>query len=162
MIKNSESDSGEWEDAPLNVKTFFKVVPPVRLSVTVVGRSAAKKVDARPTSRLYISAEIFARLKLETHRVRVQLGKGSRAHQLSIIGVKDGAQECLPTRSPRAPNAEPKSYRVGFGSPDAWVGLTSPQQERPFTWETAPDGRPRLVIDLPSQLWRKHKLVGAR
>lgn len=121
---------GEWVDLEADAKTVGSVQEPVRFGL--LGYRGAKHIRGR----VMLRADVVEALQLETHRVAIRIGRGLRAHQISIVGQRDGPFELLPCRSPREPDALPKTFRVNLPVVEHWPAQSLPLIGRSYKLET--------------------------
>lgn len=156
----------EWSElaAPKLSAVSAKATVPVRI------RLSKRSPKRKPQAKVMLRQDIIDQLGIGMF-CSVRIGKGARAHQISIINKPDGAFKVKPFLDPWAKKRQggavktvsaPLGGSISLGVIDHWPDIDLPAMERPYKMEKE-GGKAILVIDLPQVLWSNNPLrTGAK
>lgn len=119
-----------------------KSTAPVRFGLTKYRRNS----EARPV--ILLRREVITALQLENWRVRVRLGRGAHAHQISVVPDRDGPFELAERGTAKGGG----TWRLTLPHVATFPNVASMPAERSYKVETEAK-RKILTIDLPPFCW---------
>lgn len=163
----------DWNELEAPVKVAAKIDAPVRLGIRKPKARTKPGQTGRGRVRLLLRADVAKALGIggltaeNLPRVSIRLGKGERAHQMSLVVKSDGKFELLKIKNPWAAKRQGGvvastsiGYKINIGIIESWPDVDLPIMELKHTIEDEA-GKKVLVMDLPMLLWKSNPLRDA-